>query len=95
LTIGTERQPLSKEHPMSIEHKSTAKATIRDLITAYGRAGFLSLVGEVAMETVERRRGRPTRDEKVARLVAKAVTEAIPAVAEAEQAALDAAAAAE
>ena len=80
---------------MSIEHKSTAKAIIRDLITAYGRAGFLSLVGEVAMETVERRRGRPTRDEKVARLVAKAVTEAIPVVAQAEQAAIDAAADAE
>ena len=75
---------------MSIEHKSTAKAIIRDLLTAYGRAGFLGLVGEVAMEGVERRRGRPTREEKVARLVARVVIEAIPQVAEAEQAALDA-----
>lgn len=75
---------------MSIDHKSTAKATIRDLFAVYGRAGTLALISEVAMEGVEKRRGRPTRDEKVARLVARTLTEAFPQVAEAEQAALTA-----
>lgn len=73
---------------MSIDHKSTAKATIRDLFAAYGRAGTLALISEVAMEGVEKRRGRPTRDEKVARLVARTLTEAFPQVAAAEEAAL-------
>jgi hypothetical protein len=75
---------------MSIEHKSTAKATIRDLLATYGRAGTLALVAEVVMESVPSRRGRPTRDEKVARLVAKSLTDAYGAVAAAEQAALSA-----
>jgi hypothetical protein len=75
---------------MSIDHKNTAKATIRDLFAVYGRAGTLALISEVAMEAVPARRGRPTRDEKVARLVARTLTDAFPVVAAAEQAALEA-----
>lgn len=75
---------------MSIDHKSTAKATIRDLFATYGRAGTLALISEVVMEGVEKRRGRPTRDEAVARMVARTLTDAFPAVSEAEQAALNA-----
>ena len=58
---------------MSIEHKSTAKATIRDLLETYGTAGTLALLGEVVGEKLPARRGRPTRDEAVARLVTKVI----------------------
>ena len=74
---------------MSIDHKSTAKATIRDLFAVYGRAGTRALISEVVMEAVPQRRGRPTRDEKVARLVARTLTDVFPVVAAAEQTVLD------
>lgn len=58
---------------MSIEHKSTAKATLRNLISNFGTAGTLALLSEVLIEKLPSRRGRPTRDEKISRLVLKSL----------------------
>lgn len=80
---------------MSIEHKSTAKAALREILSIHGHAGTLSLLSEVVLEAVPSRRGRPTRQERVNRLVASSVASFLPSVAALEEVALDAADAAE
>lgn len=80
---------------MSIEHKSTAKATLRDLLNEYGTAGTLALLGEVVSEGLPARRGRPTRDEAVARYVTKVIGTSLPEVITLEGKAMNARAAAE
>jgi hypothetical protein len=57
----------------TIEHKSTAKASLRNLISSFGTSGTLALLSEVLIEKLPARRGRPTRDEKVSRLVLKTI----------------------
>ncbi|NBT35734.1 MAG: hypothetical protein EBT03_09400 [Betaproteobacteria bacterium] len=79
----------------TIEHRSTAKATIRDLLEAYGTAGTLALLGEVVGEKLPSRKGRPTREEAVARLVTKTIGTALPGVITLEGKALNAKAARE
>lgn len=69
---------------MSIEHKSTAKAALRNLVATYGSAGTLGLLSEVFLEALPARRGRPTREEKVTRLVTAAMENLLPKVIEAE-----------
>lgn len=69
---------------MNVDHKSTAKALIRDLIQTYGQAGTLSLLAEVSLEALPARRGRPTREERVTRLVTNTLEGLLPAVIEAE-----------
>jgi hypothetical protein len=75
----------------TIAHRSTAKATLRSLLSTYGSSGTIALLGEVVLESVPRRRGRPTRDEKVARLIAKTLDGLLPELSEAEHAAAEAA----
>jgi hypothetical protein len=69
---------------MSIEHKSTAKASLRDLLSAHGKAGVLLLLGEVLREQLPTRRGRPTRAEAVTRIALAGLEKAYQAVANAE-----------
>jgi hypothetical protein len=69
---------------MSIQHKSSAKASLRSIFSAYGVSGFLGLVSEVLMENLPARRGRPTRDEKVNRLVLSTLEPLLSKVAMAE-----------
>lgn len=80
---------------MSIEHRSTAKSLLRDLLETYGTAGTFALLGEVVGEKLPARRGRPTRDEAVARLVTKVIGTALPEVITLEGKALNAKASAE
>lgn len=69
---------------MNVDHKSTAKAALRNLIATYGQAGTLSLLSEVVLEALPSRRGRPTRDERVSRLITSAMEALLPKVIEAE-----------
>lgn len=64
----------------TIEHRSTAKSLLRSLLETYGTAGTFALLGEVVGERLPARRGRPTRDEAVARMVTKAIGTALPEV---------------
>lgn len=54
---------------METLHRSTAKAAIRDILTAYGHSGAVALLAEVVAESLPTRRGRPTRQEALGRLV--------------------------
>jgi hypothetical protein len=71
---------------MSIEHKSTAKASLRDLLSAHGKAGVLLLLGEVLREELPVRRGRPTRAQTVTRLALAGLESTYQAIANAEDA---------
>lgn len=64
----------------TISHKSTAKATIRNLITEHGKSGTLNLLREVLEEGLPARRGRPTRNESVTRLMVSTLETLIPEV---------------
>ena len=70
----------------TMEHKHTAKSAIRGLLAAHGKAGVLSLLGEVLREELPVRRGRPTRKESVTRLALAGLEYAYQAVANAEEA---------
>ena len=54
---------------METLHRSTAKANLRDILTAYGHSGAVALLAEVVAEALPARRGRPTRQEALSRLV--------------------------
>lgn len=69
----------------SISHKSTAKAALRNLIAVHGKSGALNLLAEVMAESLPSRRGRPTRDEAVTRLVLGALTVILPEVISGEE----------
>lgn len=62
----------------TISHKSTAKATLRNLLSTFGKSGTLTLLNEVLSESLPSRRGRPTRDEAVTRFIVSAVGAIIP-----------------
>lgn len=64
----------------TISHKSTAKAALRNLLSTYGKSGTLTLLNEVLTESLPTRRGRPTREEAVARLVTSTLGAIIPEV---------------
>jgi len=74
---------------MSIEHKSTAKASLRDLLSAHGKAGVLHLLGEVLREELPVRRGRPTRQEAVVRIALTSLNVAYQNVSNAEASLLE------
>ena len=65
---------------MSMEHRHTAKASLRQLLAAHGSAGLLSLLGEVINEDIPARRGRPTREQAVGRAITKSLGALIPEV---------------
>ena len=65
----------------TMEHKHTAKASLRDLLSAHGKAGVLLLLGEVLREQLPARRGRPTRAEAVTRIALAGLEKAYQAVA--------------
>lgn len=69
----------------TISHKSTAKATLRSLLSTYGKSGTLTLLNEVLTESLPARRGRPTRDQAVTRLVTSALEAIIPEVVTGEE----------
>lgn len=73
-----------------MNHRHTAKASIRQLLEAHGAAGTLSLLGEVLNESLPARRGRPTRDEAVNRLIVKDLGDLLPEVITLEGKALNA-----
>lgn len=54
---------------METLHRSTAKANLRDILAAYGHSGAVALLAEVVAEALPARRGRPTRQEALSRLV--------------------------
>ena len=74
----------------TIEHKSTAKAALRNLLSALGKAGTLALLGEVLMESLPKRKGRPTREESVTRMITSSLSLLLPEVNAAEEKALNA-----
>lgn len=69
----------------AITHKSTAKASLRNLLAVHGKSGTLNLLAEVMAESLPSRRGRPTRDEAVTRLVLGALTTILPEVVSGEE----------
>lgn len=64
----------------TISHKSTAKAAIRNLLAVHGKSGTLNLLNEVLSESLPARRGRPTREEAVTRLITNVLSTIIPEV---------------
>ncbi len=64
----------------TISHKSTAKAAIRNLLAVHGKSGTLTLLNEVLSESLPTRRGRPTREEAVTRLITNILDAVIPEV---------------
>lgn len=64
----------------TVSHKSTAKATLRDLLSQHGKSGTLSLLREVLEEGLPARRGRPTRSESVTRLMVTTLETLIPEI---------------
>jgi hypothetical protein len=70
---------------MDMNHRHTAKASLRDLLSAHGKSGTILLLAEVLREQLPSRRGRPTRQEAVVRIALTSLQSAYQAVANAEQ----------
>lgn len=68
----------------TIAHSATAKATIRNMINAHGRAKTLALLTDVLAEELSARRGRPTRAQAAIRKAGQSLVIAVAQLANAD-----------
>ncbi len=69
----------------TIEHKSTAKATLRNILSVHGKSGTLLLLKEVLEGALPSRKGRPTREQAVTRMITSVFSTLIPEVVAGEE----------